>query len=125
MSESNTSESNTQAQIRLEASRQGMRLWRNNVGCVKYPDGSFVRFGLANDTHALNQVFKSSDLIGIKPVVITQEHVGQTIGQFVAREIKAPNWKYKDTDRERAQRNFIDLINGLGGDASFTTGGAL
>ena len=112
-------ESDIQALIRLEASKKGMRLWRNNVGAVRFPDGSHVRFGLANDSKNVNSVFKSSDLIGIRPVVITQDMVGSTIGQFVAREIKQKNWIYKDTDHERAQKAFIDLVNALGGDALF------
>jgi hypothetical protein len=113
------SERNIQDKIRLEASAKGVRLWRNNVGAVKYPDGSFVRFGLANDSASINAVFKSSDLIGIRPVVITQEMVGTTIGQFVAREVKPDWWVYKNTNHEQAQKSFIDLINSLGGDAAF------
>jgi hypothetical protein len=115
-------ESDIQAKVRLEASRNGIRLWRNNVGALKTPDGSYLRYGLANDSPHLNAVFKSSDLIGIRPILITQDMVGKTIGQFVAREVKAPGWLYRDTQRERAQRAFIDLINKLGGDAAFTTG---
>jgi len=115
-------ESNIQSRIRLEASRLGMRLWRNNVGSLKAPDGSYIRFGLANDSPTLNSVMKSSDLIGIRPVVITQDMVGKTIGQFVAREVKRNGWIYRDVAHEKAQKAFIDLINQLGGDAAFTTG---
>jgi len=92
------------------------------VGAMASPNGSFVRFGLANDSQAVNAVFKSSDLIGIRPVLITQEFVGKTIGQFVAREVKKHDWVYKNTPREKAQKSFIDLINNLGGDAAFATG---
>ena len=105
------SESATQAAVRIEASHKGARLWRNNVGAGKLDDGSFVRWGLANDSAALNHVLKSSDLIGI-----TRE------GQFLAREVKHAGWKYTGTDRERAQLQFIQLINSLGGDAAFATG---
>ena len=56
---------------------------------------------------------------GIRPVMITTEHVGTVIGQFVAREIKAGGWKYRDSGREKAQGKFLQLVASLGGDASF------
>lgn len=116
------SEANRQALIRLEASRKGLRLWRNNLGAVHTDDGRFIRYGLANDTKAVNKLIKSADLIGIRPVRITPGHVGQTIGQFVAREVKPGNWQYSDTDRERAQLRFLNLVMSMGGDAAFATG---
>lgn len=116
------SESDIQARVRLEASKKGIRLWRNNVGVLRNEDGGYVRYGLANDSALINAVFKSSDLIGIRPVTITQDHVGTTIGQFIAREVKSKDWKYLGTQREKAQKAFIDFINRLGGDADFTTG---
>lgn len=115
-------ETDIQALIRLEATRKGMRLWRNNVGVLLDRNGRPVRYGLANDSAQLNHVLKSSDLIGIRPVVVTSVMVGTTIGQFVAREIKTGNWIYKDGEREKAQQAFIDLINSMGGDAAFCTG---
>jgi len=117
-----TSESDVQNLVRLAASRAGVRLWRNNCGASLLANGSFVRWGLANDSAEMNRVIKSADLIGIRPVLITPAHVGATIGQFVSREIKAPNWIAKDTERERAQRAWATLVNSLGGDAAFTTG---
>lgn len=98
------------AAIRLEASRLEYRLWRNNIGAAKLANGSFVRWGLCNDSARANQIMKSSDLIGIGPT-----------GQFVARECKAAGWVYSGTPREIAQKAFIDFINARGGNAAFAT----
>lgn len=106
--------------IILEANQKGMRLWRNNVGATYNENGRFIRYGLANDSVKINKIIKSSDLVGIKPVVITQEYVGKILGQFVCREIKNVNWKFTNTEREQAQLNWINLINKMGGDAAFT-----
>lgn len=116
------SESAVQSLLRLDAARQGGYLWRNNVGAATTDTGSFIRYGLANDSAKLNKVLKSSDLIGIKPVLIRPEHVGTVIGQFWSKEVKHSGWRYTGTDREVAQLRFIELVNGKGGDASFSTG---
>ena len=115
------SEAAVQNQVRLEASRKGGRLWRNNVGAGYSEDGSFMRWGLANDSANVNRVIKSADLIGLRPVRIEQKHVGLVLGQFVSREIKTAGWRYAGTDREVAQLNWATLVNTLGGDARFAT----
>lgn len=117
-------EAGVQSRARLALSAQGGRAWRNNVGAVdpNDPPDSFLRYGLANDSKQMNDVLKSSDLIGIKPVLVTPQHVGSTIGQFWARECKYPGWRYTAKGREPAQLNFINLVNRLGGDAAFTNG---
>ena len=96
-------------------------MWRNNVGALKDKTGRVVRFGLANDTKALNHVIKSGDLIGIRKVLITPAHVGSCIGQFVSRECKHSGWSYTGDEHEQAQLRWIELINALGGDARFAT----
>lgn len=109
-----------QARVRLEAAQKGIRLWRNNVGAVYTADGSFLRYGLANESKAQNGILKSADLIGIRRVLITPSDVGKIIGQFVSREIKRSSWKFSKQDE--AQLNWANLINSYGGDAKFATG---
>lgn len=118
----NRLESPASDDVRLEASEQGLRLWRNNVGACHSNTGSYIRYGLANDSAKINKRIKSSDLIGIRPLVITQEMVGSTVGQFVAREMKRPGWSFSGTDRELAQLRFLELVAAMGGDACFATG---
>lgn len=113
------SEEGVLSRVKLEASNKRCRVWRNNVGAGRIEDGRFLRWGLANDYAGLNTVIKSGDLIGLRPVLITNEHVGAVIGQFISREIKAANWHYTGTGREPAQLAWIELINSMGGDACF------
>ena len=115
----NKSEKAVQTNVMLEASSNGWLLWRNNVGVAKREDGVPVRYGLANSSRQMNKVIKSSDLIGIRPVIITPDMVGQIIGQFVAIETKHEGWKYSGKDRETAQKNFIDQVIAKGGHAYF------
>mgnify|MGYP003365122435 FL=1 len=121
-SEDATGEHKVQDDARLLASKKGWRLFRNNVGVLKDERGVPVRYGIANDSPAMNKRIKSSDLIGIRPVVITPDMVGSTIGQFVAREVKKAGWKYKGTEHEQAQLAFGTLVIGLGGDFKFWNG---
>lgn len=106
-----TTEFGASRAIRFEAAQKGILMWRNNVGAYLDDHGNMVRYGLANETKQMNQNVKSSDLIGIKPN-----------GQFVAREVKKPGWRYTGTARESAQLKFIELIISKGGDAAFATG---
>lgn len=116
------SESDVQARVRVAASQAGDVLWRNNTGVLPDARGVPVRFGLCNESKAVNDKCKSSDLIGIKRVLITQAHVGGVIGQFYAREVKRAGWRYTGTPREAAQLRFIEAVVAMGGDAAFTTG---
>jgi hypothetical protein len=116
------SESNVQAREQLKAARRGAWLLRNNSGAHKDKTGRLVRYGLGNVSKRFNAECKSSDLIGVEPVLITADMVGSIIGRFVARECKPEGWKYMGTDREVAQLKFINKVNELGGNAAFTTG---
>jgi len=121
--ETGEGESMVQSRIRLESSQCGARVWRNNSGAYTDDYGNFIRYGLANDSKKLNQQIKSSDLIGLKPVTITLAHVGSIIGQFVAREVKKSDWKFSiNNPKDKAQLNFINVVNSLGGDACFAQG---
>lgn len=112
-------ETEVQNEVLLQASKLGWRLFRNNVGVAYRQDGVPIRYGLANNSKQMNQILKSSDLIGIKPTLITPDMVGQTIGVFTAIECKRGDWKRGTTKREEAQNNFIGLVISLGGHASF------
>lgn len=116
------SEAWAQTAIKLEASRKGVRLFRNNSGALQDKTGRLVRFGLGNDSAAINEVFKSPDLLGWRPVLITQQHVGRLIAQTLMREVKEPGWQYSGDSHELAQLNCLNLCNADGGDARFATG---
>ena len=113
------SEAGVQSRVRLEASRKGMRLWRNNVGACYTDEGQFIRYGLANDSHQMNKRIKSPDLVGVRPILIEPFHVGRVIGQFLARECKPEGWRYTGTEHEQAQLKFLELVLSLGGDTAF------
>ena len=116
---SGLSEAAVQANQRLAATARGERVWRNNVGGGKMEDGQFIRWGLANDSSAVNSRVKSADLIGIRPVLIGPGDVGRTIGQFVSYECKRHGWRYTGTDREIAQLRWACLVLTMGGIAEF------
>lgn len=110
------SEAAVEDRIRLRAPRLGGLLWRNNSGAFRDDTGRLIRYGLANDSAKLNKEIKSSDLIGILPVLIRPEHVGRLLGLFVACEVKREGWTHRPNDaREKAQAKFIRLVVERGG----------
>lgn len=115
-------EAYVQSAVRLEAPRYGCILWRNNVGALRDDRGVPVRYGLANDNRAINDRLKSADLIGIRKVLITPQHVGHVIGQFVSRECKRADWTYKGNAHEIAQMEWVNLLTAWGADAKIVTG---
>lgn len=88
--------------VRLKAGQlPGVALWRNNVGIATFPGGRKVPYGLIQG---------ASDIIGIRALLITPDHLGQTIGQFVAIETKTPEGRLTEK-----QRLFLQLIRARGG----------
>jgi hypothetical protein len=122
LEENNTSEARQQSIIRLWYARHGITLFRNNVGALRDERGVPVRYGLANDSKAINQVMKSGDLIGWHDRLITPEMVGSKVAQFVSIECKKANWKFTGDKHELAQLKWIEIVNRSGGYAAFSNG---
>ena len=118
-----TTEADVQSRVRVMASERGDVLWRNTVGAGKQENGSYIRWGLCNDSAKVNERVKSADLIGIRRVLITSQMVGSHIGQFHSVEVKRPRWRYTGTAHEQAQLRWIEAIVAMGGAAEFSTGG--
>lgn len=117
-----SSEAATQQMVRLRVAQRGGIAWRNNSGACQDETGRMIRYGLGNDSQQVNRIMKSSDLIGITPVLIQPGHVGHIIGVFTAYECKAPGWKYRqEDDRAAAQFNFGKKVMALGGIFQFVT----
>jgi len=117
------SEAARAAEIRLAAGRAGVPLWRNNNGGCTDQTGRLIRFGLGHESAALSARWKSSDLIGILPVVVQPYHVGQTLGIFLAVETKKPGWHLTAGDkRGHAQAAFLESVRGFGGIGGFCCG---
>lgn len=104
------SESNIQSRVRLEAPTKGYWLGRNNSGVLMNENGVPVRFGLGNESAAVNKVIKSGDLIGMKTVIIQPSDVGQKFARFVSAEIKKPGGRI-----DKAQVSWAALVNHRGG----------
>ena len=101
-------------EVMLSLSESGCLVFRNNTGkawqgevvrkdkdTITLRNYRFIHFGLQKG---------SSDLIGIKPVTITQDMVGQTIGVFIAPEIKSATGR-----ATQQQNNFHLAVNRAGG----------
>lgn len=117
-----TSEAAVQSAVRLEAASKGVHLFRNNVGSMIDSRGVPVRFGLANESEQVNSAIKSADLIGWRPLLIEQYHVGQCVAVFVSRECKPAGWYYTGNKHELAQLAWLQLVTASGGDAAFCAG---
>lgn len=117
-------EDKQQRDIQLAAPHQGWDLWRNNRGALTDRHGRLVRYGLGHEhpDRKDGTDLLSSDLIGIRPVIIQPDMVGKLIGQFVAVEVKDLGWTMKPSDmRAKSQSNFGQLVIQRGGYFQFAT----
>ena len=80
--------------------RPDVRIWRNNVGAYKLPNGGLLRYGLCPG---------SADFIGLHSLVITPDLVGRRIAVMLAIESKAPG-----KDAEDHQETWLDEVRQAG-----------
>ena len=83
--------------LRAFGARPDVRLFRNNVGVARYPDGSCVAYGLCPG---------SADLIGWQIIEID----GRRIARFIAIEVKGSHGRVRLN-----QRVFLDRVAEAGG----------
>jgi hypothetical protein len=105
-------EAKTQAEIRIEASKLGARLFRNSKGFFYTKD-------LLRQVEAGLIAPGSSDLIGWTKVKITPDMVGQTVAVFTAVEVKKRLARKFEHCGTEDQRNFILQVRKAGGIANF------
>lgn len=122
------SETAIQQQTRLLHCQRyaGSQNWRNNSGAGLVADERgverMVRWGLANESPQENARIKSSDIIGITPVLIEPHMCGYWLGVFTALEIKPSGWHLTPGDkRGQAQAKFHQLVKDACGFAGFVT----
>lgn len=98
--------------------------WRNNVGACEATNGRVIRYGLANDSKAMNEIVKSADKIGIKRHLVRPCDVGRHLGLFVSVEFKRQDWKMPAAPdpHTRAQLNWAATISAYGGIAHIYNG---
>ena len=108
-------EKNVRNNIILSSAKDGITLFNNPVGTAwagKYNSATHsviaprvVRYGLA---------VGSPDLVGITPVKITADMVGQTIGVFTGVEVKLDkDGSYKETAGQKQFGKFITRNGGF------------
>lgn len=91
-----------QKRILLRVGRGISRFFRNNVGQLQDKHGNHIRYGVCNPG--------GSDLIGWRQIKIEPHHVGMTIAQFAALEVKRPGKKPTE-----AQERFGAMVTAAGG----------
>ena len=115
MTETHPLEKNIRNNIILSSAKAGISLFNNPVGTAwagKYNPATHsviaprpVKYGLA---------VGSPDLVGITPIKITEDMVGQTIGVFTGVEVKVDkNGHYKETPQQKKFGNFIAKNGGF------------
>lgn len=119
------SEARVQSEIRRDAARLGKYLFRNNRGAGQLKNGSFVRWGLANDSKQFGDEIKSADLIGWERIEITPQLVGTHVARFLSVEAKRRDWKFSGSLEDIAQAKWAAIVNAQGGRAIITNDSVL
>ena len=110
-------ESAVTSHVRLAAAQRNTPLWRNNCGGFYDNTGRFIRYGLGSDAQ-----LASSACIGIRPVLLTPDMIGQVLGVFTAVEMKKEGFKFNKNDKHLLkQKFFIDIVKQYGGFAGFAS----
>lgn len=108
------SEKAIQSAVMLAASQAGFTIWRNNCGMAWAGDATRLKDGsvLIRNPRPLHVGLckGSADLIGLKPVVVTEEMLGRTLAQFAAIEVKTPRGKLSEH-----QARFLAFVESKGG----------
>lgn len=108
--------------ICIAASKEGHRLFRNNVGTGlqfvdRPPKGWEPPKWLKPFTYGLPS--GSGDLVGWTRVVVTPDMVGQTLAVFASVEVKDEHWRstpsFERSDRGMAQAAWARAVEGAGG----------
>lgn len=123
-----TPEAKATIEVRESASLLKSRVFRNNSGGCEDETGRMIRFGLGNDGTKASYGLKFGDYIGITPLVITADMIGQTVGVFTNLEIKPDGHMQKTLSaaskqgtREYYQWKTCEMVKNLGGLAGFVT----
>lgn len=118
-----TTEAAAQQHVRREFGDKVGPIWRNNVGGAFDETGRLIRFGLGHENKMADDDPRSSDLIGITPVLIQPHMVGYYLGVFTAIEMKKPGWHMTPSDKRAiGQAKFHDMVRLACGFAGFATG---
>lgn len=103
------------AWVNTTLTKLGARMFRNNVGEAWLGKSAKTREGgvyiKAPSRIVYGLCVGSSDKIGWTPVLVTPEHVGQTLAIFTAVEEKSLAYPTLTPD----QRNFLDQVVKAGG----------
>ena len=123
-----TPEAKATIEVRESASLLKSRVFRNNSCGCEDETGRMIRFGLGNDGTKASYGLKFGDYIGITPLVITADMIGQTVGVFTNLEIKPDGHMQKTLSaaskqgtREYYQWKTCEMVKNLGGLARFVT----
>lgn len=107
------SEANFQRHVMLALSRRGDTVFRNHVGLGVF--GTIQRGPGVVSVHNPRVLqcglhIGSGDLIGWRPVVVTQEMVGKTLAVFLSVEVKTAKGRLRPE-----QATWMDVVNAAGG----------